>query len=265
MRYVLYSFFFFCCLQLSYSQETVLLKGKVLNDSIEVASITVVNVSLRVGTITNVQGQFEIEVRQGDTLNISAVQYESRELVVNEPIFNRAKISFYLIPKINKLDEVKISNIDLTGDLSKDIGSTKFEIYIDPRDLGIPANRRPTMTPEERRLYSGTAGAGSVGALINAISGRTKMLKRHLEISKLRGIIEQKRDRYTDSLYMKSLNIPPQFIEDFVYYIFEDKQAIGMVDTGDDLKLLDYMITKSPEYLKLKADDGSSPEKKAND
>lgn len=262
MRYLVASLFFLYNVSLSQAQETIVLKGKVLNDTIEVASLTVVNVSLKRGTITNVRGDFEIEVRKGDTLHISAVQYESRQLLINEPIFNRKKISLYLIPKINELDEVKISNIDLSGDLSKDIGNATFDVYIDPRDLGIPANRQPTMTPEARRLYSATSGAGPVGLLINTISGRTKMLKRHVEISKLRAAVEQKRENYSDSLFMKSLNIPPQFIEDFVYYIFEDKEAIHMVDTGNNLKLLDYMIAKSPEYLKLKAGDGSSPEKR---
>ncbi len=58
------------------------------------------------------------------------------------------------------------------------------------------------MTVEQRKLYSATSGAGAIGSLINAISGRTKMLKKHVEVGKLRAAVESKRDQFSDSIYM---------------------------------------------------------------
>lgn len=265
MRSILICILFFFGVSVSQSQETVVLLGSVLNDTIDVSALTVVNISLRRGTITNQKGVFEIPIRLNDTLNISAVQYESRQLLVTETIFNRRKISLYLMPKINELEEVTISNIDLSGDLSKDIGGVVFKTYIDPRDLGIPLNRQPTRSPEERRYDSATGGAGAVGMLLNAISGRTKMLKQHLEIAKLRGLVAQKREKYADSVYMQSLNIPPELIEDFVYYIFEDKKAIRLVDARNSLELLDHMMVQAPVYLELKKAGGSMTIKNIDD
>lgn len=236
----------------SLAQGEIRLEGRILNDTIEKSALNVVNITLKKGAITNSQGEFTIPVRLNDTINISAVQYESRQFVVSKTIFNRKRISLYLIPKINELDEVKISNIELTGDITKDVKSTPLEAKISAATLGLPQNAHPTFTPEERRFYSATGGAGAIGSLINAISGRTKMLKKHLEVSQLQAKVYTYRDKFSDSLYMKELKISEDLIEDFVYYVFEDNKAISQVDQGNLLELLDYMMIKSKQYLALK-------------
>ena len=247
-----------------FAQETVIFSGTVLNDTISVSELNIVNLTLRRGAITNKNGVFEIPVRIDDTLNISAVQYESRQLIITPVIYNRKKISLYLVPKVNELDEVLLSNISLTGDLSKDLVTVPLQVFIDPRDLGIPANAKPTMTAEERRVYGATAGAGPLGSLINAISGRTKMLKKQLEISNFRSLVEKNRDSFNDSIYIKSLNIPDELILDFVYYVFEDERAEAIANEGNTLGILEFMLTKSPVYLKLKAAESVLPKNNNN-
>lgn len=145
------------------AQESVILQGKILNDTISKTSVNVVNISLRKGAITNDSGEFNISVRLNDTINISAVQYESRQFIVSKTVFNRKKISLYLAPKITELDEVRISNIDLTGDLKKDLLSTQLKPVVQVALLGLPRNAHPTFTVEERRYYGATGGAGSLG------------------------------------------------------------------------------------------------------
>ena len=236
------------------AQEVILLEGQVLNDTIDKSNLNIVNLSLRRGTVTNNSGAFTIEARENDTINISAVQYESRQFIVNSTIFNRKKITLYLIPKITELDQVTISNIDLTGDMSKDINSTKFEVKIRPSQLGIPENTAPPRTVEERRYYTAvTSGSGlPIDGLINAITGRLKMLKKHIEVSRFEKLVQESRYTFTDSIYMKELNIEKELIEDFVYYTFEDPQAKGFTDASDALGLLEFMIEKSKAYNELR-------------
>ncbi len=238
-------------------QETVILKGQVLNDSIEKASLTVVNISLKKGAITNEAGVFEIPVRVHDTINISAVQYESRQFVVTQKMYDRKRMSLYLVPKINQLDEVEISNINLTGDLRRDILNTPLKKTLTAADLGLPANKHAPFTPEERRMYSASpAGAGAFGALIMAINGQAKQYKKQLEIMRFQIKVEKARSTFSDTLYMKSLNIPETLIEDFVYFVFEEKKAEGKDDKENAIELLDYMLTKSKKYLVLKEKEG---------
>jgi len=203
-----------------YAQETIILKGKILNDTIEKVSLNVVNISLRKGAITDATGEFAIAARKNDTIHISAVQYESRQFVVSETMFNRERISLYLAPKITELDEVRISNIELTGDINKDVKTTKLAPNISARTLGLPENRHATYTPEQRRLYAATSSP--LASLINAISGRTAMLKKHLEVSILQAKVYRTKDKFSGDLYMKELKIPADLIARIIR-LYDDK------------------------------------------
>lgn len=253
ITYIIFCFIAFCTTHLK-AQDAITLNGQVLNDTISKSQLTVVNISLKKGTITNVNGEFTIQARLNDTINISALQYEPRQFVVNQTIYNREKITLYLIPKVTELDQVNISNIDLTGDINKDVGSTKYKIEITPSQLGIPENTAPKRTVEERRYHTAISSGGGIplDGLINSITGRLKMLKKHIEISRFRNLIEESRYKFSDDIYMKELDIPEEFIEDFVYYTFEDPEAKKFVDTNNVLGLFEFMKEKSVTYKELK-------------
>lgn len=239
----------------TFGQDEITLRGQVLNDTISKSALTVVNLTKQKGTITNRDGVFDIIASVNDTINVSAVQYESRQFVVNKTMYNRKKISLYLIPKVTALEEVNISNIDLTGNILRDVGSTTFEKKVTPKELGIPENTAPERTVEERRYYTAvTSSAGiPLDGLINSITGRLKMLKKHIEVSRFAKKIQDTRVQYSDTIYMSKLKIPEELIEDFVYYTFEDEAATQFANNGDALGLLDLMIEKAAIYRKLKA------------
>ncbi len=249
--------FVYCLFVLSsvtYAQNPIQLEGQVLNDTIDKSQLTVVNISLKEGTTTNSNGFFRIRVRVNDTINISAVQYESKQFVVNQTMYNRKKISLYLIPKVTELDVVEISNIDLTGNLNKDIRGTQFKKEVTARELGIPENTAPKRTIEERRYYTAISSSAGIplDGLINSITGRLKMLKKHIEISRFQKLVQESRYLISDTIYMKNLNVPEELIEDFVYYVFEDKNAKAYVDADNALGLFEFMMIKSKAYLELK-------------
>jgi len=175
-------------------------------------------------------------------------------------------MSLYLVPKINQLDEVEISNVDLTGDLRRDILNTPLKKKLNAADLGLPLNRHAPFTPEERRMYSASpSGAGAFGALIMAINGQAKQYKKQLEVMRFQVKVEKTRKNFSDTLYMKSLNIPKKLIDDFVYFVFEEKKAEGENDGGNAIELLDYMLTKSKKYLVLKEKEGVLIKKKEHE
>lgn len=237
------------------AQEIIRLEGIVLNDTIDKAQLNIVNITLKKGTVTTAQGKFTIEARENDTINVSAVQYESRQFVVNPTIFKRRKITLYLIPIINQLETVNISNIDLTGDITKDVGSTRYKVKITPSQLGIPENTAPERTVEERRYHTAISSGGGIplDGLINSITGRLKMLKKHIEVSRFKELVQDSRYKFTDSLYMKELDIPEELIEDFVYYIFENPKAKKLVDVNNVLGLFEFMKEESVSYKALKS------------
>jgi len=235
-------------------QQEVLLEGKVLNDTIDRSQLTVFNKSLNKGTITTERGTFLIGARVQDTIVISAVQYEPREIIVNSTMVDRKRISLYLIPKITELDNVAISNIDLSGNLAKDAIATGARETPKATDFGLPKNTAPKRTTEERRYYTAVTSGGGIpiDGLINAITGRLKMLKNHIKIARFEKKVQDNRYRFSDSIYIQSFNIPEPLVEDFVYYVFEDERAIEMTNRDDVYALFELMREKAPVYTALK-------------
>mgnify|MGYP004235114493 CR=1 FL=1 len=238
------------------AQETVVLKGKVLNDSIETEYLHVLNLTTQKGTITNENGSFAIPVRLNDTLYISALQFKDMTLVVTPELFSRKYVSFYLEEEVSELEEVDISNIDLSGRLGQDANVPPTEKPFDPEAAGLPVNHNPIPTPEERRLYTAThTGAGilPIDPIVNAITGRTKMLKRHVRVSKMERRVQEARNLFEDSIYTRKLDIPPLLIDDFAHYVYENnKEALGLASREDLLSLIELLQKKAPEYIAMR-------------
>ncbi|RMB56369.1 hypothetical protein EAX61_14900 [Dokdonia sinensis] len=240
------------------------MRGKVLNDTIDKASLNLVNITFKKGAITDSNGSFIIPVRLRDTINISAVQYEPRQFVVSEKIYSDQTVYFYLIPKITVLQNVDISNTNLSGNLLSDATQIKENAHLLPGDLGLQENTAPERTREERRLYTGsTRGADQVGrynarfdiplaAVINGITGKTKRLKKHIAVSNYQTKVWQYRDQFPDEFYIEECNIPQALIEDFVYYAIDDEE-LPSTDKVDKIKLFAFFMVKAKKYLDLRA------------
>lgn len=234
------------------SQERVLLKGEILNEGVDRANIHVVNLQLQTGTITTGEGFFEIEVREGDTLHFSAVQFDVLEKIITSEIFSRKRLLLYLNPAVNELDEVVVNDLNLSGRLDQDLKIVKTTPIFDPVQMGISKTHGSTLTVEERRLYVASSGIG-LGSLINFLSGRTKMLKKHVAISQMEARVQNARSIFNDSIYINELNIPRKYIDDFVHYVFQDKPvALKIAEQQSQLDLLDYLIKQASNYREHK-------------
>ena len=88
----------------------------------------------------------------------------------------------------------------------------------------------------------------SFDPLINAITGRTKMLKKRVERNKLYDRTERVREFYEDSVYLKQLLIPIDKIDDFLYYCEVDPRFQQVVDTHSELEIWEYLRQKSLLY-----------------
>jgi len=250
-----------------FSQETIILRGNVLNDTIEKASLSVVNLNLRKGAITNEAGVFEIPARLHDTIHISAVQYEFREFIVTEKIYNQKKVSLYLVPKINELDEIQLSNRILSGNLEKDASDSSLDTQLalvkEMSDKGLLQDVK-VPTKEERRLHTATTGTNGRAAispvgfvvplplLINGITGKTKRLKKHIAIVEYQEQIEYALNRFSDSMLVTYLKMPKEQLEDFVFFALKDEKELKQIDVDNPILFLDYLYKKSISYKALR-------------
>ncbi len=246
------------------AQEVKLLEGRVVNDSIEHEYLHILNLSLQKGTITREDGSFTIPARLQDTLYISAVQFKHKEIVVSDEILDQNYLNIELEPEITELEDVQISNIELNGRLGDDMNRIKVEKPFDPAAAGLPVYKGPVLTQEERRLYTAThSGAGiiPVDAVINAITGRTKMLKKQVRISNMERRVQKARNLVADTTYIKQLQIPARFIDDFAHFVYFDQpEALAVAASENPLSLIELLMERAPEYLRFKEEEGVSIE-----
>jgi len=252
---------FFLCFSGLRAQEEVLLQGQILNDSLSTTSLNVYNITQSKGTITDEEGRFKIKVQLHDTISISALQFNELRIVVNSILYERKTVAFYLDPQVNELGEIKISNIDLYGDLKLDADGKVYENRT-LKELGFQENKREDLTAQERRYkqetsrirgntnrHAVTLGAISINRILNAFSGKNKKLKKIAAISRLEKEVDELRTSFADSIYVKDFMIPKLLIRDFVFWTVEREDNLEELQKMNWLQLFDKFRIQSKAYL----------------
>ena len=240
--------FFFLLASISvFSQlgETKKLEGRVYSDDGDVAATHVLNLTSQRATITDENGFFTVAVQLLDTLEFSAIQYKKKIVVVNTAILQSKFISVGLEEALTELDEVTVTPYNLSGNLLKDLPTLELDPIVTASTLGLPNAYVKIPTKAERELSAATANPiMSFDPLINAITGRTKMLKKR---------VERVRKFYEDSVYQEQLLIPIDKIDDFLYYCEVDPRFQQIVDTHNEMEIWEYLRQKSILYRKNNA------------
>jgi len=231
---------------LTFSQK--LLSGKVINSE-EKEWIHVFNKTYNKYTITDQQGEFKIPIRFNDTLVFSAIQFKLKEIVVSKEIINNMLLSVLLEEQVNELDAVYIKP-NLSGDLLADAKLIKTKNVVTAKTLGLPNSHVIPPTQAERKLYTATHSDGGVDAIINAISGRTKMLKNLVKLER-KSINEDVVYEGFNQIMLDDFKIPEDKLFDFLYYASADKLFVQIVKTKSNIIIYDFIKAKSKTYLAL--------------
>lgn len=253
-KYILFLFLVYGFLGLQ-AQAVKTLSGRVISGNKSIADVHVMNTTLGRATITNEKGQFEISVRQRDTLYLSAIQFKRKSIVITSEIWEAKWVLVPLEEFVNELDEVVLRPYDLSGDLSRDMGSINTNDVVSATILGLPNPYHRPPTQAERKLFEATTGGGIVplNPILNAITGRTRYLKRILQTERQYARTNRVRAFYADSLFISDLNIPALHIDDFMYYCEVDPSFNGLVDSRDRLKIWEFLKLKSELYRRNNA------------
>jgi len=140
--------------------------------------------------------------------------------------------------------------------LDSDIVGLSLEKNVSAEALELPNANVRIITQSERKLQEASKGlyslrrplAVGVTPIINAITGRTKMLKKRLETDKVYARTQRVQQFYVDSLFVHDLKIPEKNIADFMYYCEVDTNFQQTVDTKDKLKIWEFLVKKSVRY-----------------
>ncbi len=237
-----------------HAQQIKDFQGKVVAQGKDVTGVVVRNINSQKATITDENGDFEIPVKQNDTLIFLAVQFKNKIIPITSEIFKTNFITVPLEEFVNELDEVVVSPYNLSGDIDKDIENLKLEKDVSAETLALPNANKRIVTQSERKLQQATStqttGAGIVALtpILNAITGRTKMLKKRLAIDKKYGQTQTTQESFELLFFTQTLRIPKEKIHDFMYYCEVDSTFEGIVETNDQLKMWEFLRMKSLEY-----------------
>ena len=226
------------------------LTGQVVHGDKAVPDVHIMNTTSSRATISDAMGNFSISANPYDTILFSAVQFKRKVLVISPAMLQSKKVVVPLDEFVNELDEVILRPYDLSGDLTRDMGRINTGQIVTASTQGLPNSYVVPITQAERKLHEATTGGSGIplNPIINAISGRTKYLKKVLATERKYARTGRVRDFYADSLFVKELQIPAAKIDDFMYYCEVDVSFDEIVDTHDRLQIWEYLKRKSFVY-----------------
>ncbi len=181
-----------------------------------VSGLNVVNLVTESITSTADDGTFSIMASAGDLLVITAVHLEVYRHLVEASDFN-ATVHIEMIPKVTTLDEAIVNKYS----------------HINAESLGIIPKGQRKYTPAERRLQTAgdfkpihliniLGGSLPVDPIINAITGRTAMLKKELEVETKERLLAHM-EVMNQEYFTETLGIPADYVDAFRYYAVEDQ------------------------------------------
>ena len=220
------SLLFFTILLFSQSVfSQTLLKGKVISDASNLDGIHVINLTNEKNTITEKGGFFSILAKVNDTLMFSGMQIKGIQIILKQSDFSESLFFMRLKQQITMLDEVYIKDYSEINAFSLGIIPFGTKSY-------TPAQRKlRTATAPFLNLNAGGMAGGSIGVdpLINAISGRTAMLKKELEVENKERLQAKIDNLYEEDFFIKTLKIPAEYVKGFQIYVIDDQRLIASI------------------------------------
>jgi hypothetical protein len=232
------------------------LKGQLIAPD-DVEGIHILNKTGVKYTISKEDGSFTILAKASDTLFISSLIYENKEIVINKLEENTGSFSVQLTEKINALDKVVVGKI-LTGSLESDLQNSDAKTEVNFYDLGIPGNVKLPKTQNEQKLHDADSGPwGYVGLgfgvnfhkLLNTITGRTKKLKNIVELDDRDRCINRLRNDY-EAIIFENDNLAENLRNEYFLFSQEDEAFLGLCKEQNEIKLLEYLQEKLRVYRK---------------
>lgn len=248
-RNVFILIFFFSFLGVVLAQEKRITIKVIIDDEQEehLGSVYITNSRNNSTQIALPQEAIQVSVQIDDVLYFSSSFYEYRSFYITPKIFDAGKANVHLNIQTVVLDEAKLSNFQLTGDLAKDAENARFDDKVKTiyKNLGIQEIDVPP--PSEFGLKPGSGMI--IENLIGAITGYNKMQKQNKLFEKHQNNQEFIRSQWEDSYFIDELKIPSHKIQEFIYFVYETTDIYEKVKNNNILEAEIIFVTQSRNYL----------------
>lgn len=228
-----YIILFLFFIQLGFGQNTSSkeILGQILEKSTSVNGVNIINNTTQVSTMSDDDGRFSIAVKEGDVLVFSAVNLEPYKRRISAEDLALSLLVIKMTAKEIELKEVVVNdNLGITAE-----------------NLGIVPRGQKTYTPAERKVY--TATSTSVDKILNAISGRTTMLKKEVNVEKKEALFRKIEYLFDENYYTERLKIPVDDIKGFQLYCVDDADFAVSLNTKNKTMSMFLITDLARKYL----------------
>ncbi|WP_026837789.1 hypothetical protein [Gillisia sp. JM1] len=250
------------------AQENTQLSGSVFAPNLDGASVHIINSTQKTGTVNSDSGSFQILVRENDELLFSSVQYKNVTILITSEIIKKRILDVSLEEDLNVLDEVNISNINLTGNINTDIAqipivrdlpvnfsigdinNMRFE-----SDINDPQKAPLNLALGQRPGLPGADVIGIIELILSPILPDPKPPEIKLNFNKYKknsDIIAHLREIFDEKFFTETLTIKKDFIDDFIYYANDNGLGVILVKPKNQFALIEFLIEQSEIYNKSK-------------
>jgi len=247
--------------QLLFAQQLPreILHGQIVADSISVEGITITNKTTNRYSVSDNDGNFSLHAREKDTLVFSSMNYSSKSVVLNASDLKMEVLRIKLESHITELDEVVIDPNSLTGDLDKDsknVKVTQINANINMKD----ALDQQFEADKQSSVYNKSMeGPGAIAPLfqpdlikIVKMFGLFKGKKedKKVEYASAKIFPEAVKEKLPESFFRDTLKLKKDEIGLFLAFCENDPKAQGLLYANKEFELVDFLISKKPEYIK---------------
>jgi hypothetical protein len=224
------------------AQQRTPLNGKLKSDAEDLEGIYIINKTADFSVTTTRGGYFTIPAIPSDTIIFSAVNIIAKEIVLDEADVKSTLLIVPVEKYVHQLEELII--VDYS--------------HINAESLGlVPKGQKQYTSSEKRLLTASSSRMNPMGLdpLFNALSGRTKMLKKANETAKKEVLMEKIDYIYTEEELITKFNIPQEYVRGFVYYLVEDDNFARALKNKNETMAKFLMSGLAGKYLELIKDE----------
>lgn len=235
-RLALFLIFIF---QLSFSQDRVLIQGKVIYRNIDVPAANIINNTAQITTITNDNGEFQILAKVDDEIIFSSVQYIIRTVRVNEEIIRNKRLVVQINQRVRELDEVVITPDDT--DKFLDLKEEQFKGF---DYLADKSTRIQNILTDDRQVVNGLNFVNIFRLLSTLIDSKSEEEKINISPSEVLPFILE------ENFFKNVLNLETFQTEDFLSKLDRDENLKKLILEKNQFLIIDYLLKEANNYLK---------------
>lgn len=244
---ILFLLFFLQNTGFAQSSELTFLRGRIVCPIKELGEVNITNLRSESFTTSNENGSYSLFVKVGDTLQFNSLQIETKKIVIRQDDLAKSLLVTQLVPKTIDLAEVEIKDYS-------HINAVSLRILEKPAKKYTPAERRlKTATDFDATASAGLMAGGSFGLdpIINAITGRTAMLLKELEVERKERMLVKIENQFGVEYFTKKLKIPNDYVRGFWYYLVEDAELVNLINDKNKGMAKFRMSKLATDYLAL--------------